>query len=115
MTIDDESNLVTLSTPTQTPAKTTWTLLLYLTSPATGWRAWSAEQAAEARSRHGQHKQRVQREQSEHDTQMAQRAADKLADLERHSRIEDAAALERKPALVAAALARAKANKGGGR
>jgi hypothetical protein len=38
MAIDDESNLVTLSTPTRTAAKTTWTLLLYLTSPATGCR-----------------------------------------------------------------------------
>lgn len=34
---DDESNNLTLSTnPTTTPVKTTWTLLLYLTSPATG-------------------------------------------------------------------------------
>lgn len=34
---DDESNVLTLNTkPTPTPAKTTWTLLLYLTSPATG-------------------------------------------------------------------------------
>ncbi|APA15823.1 hypothetical protein SS1G_09309 [Sclerotinia sclerotiorum 1980 UF-70] len=33
----DESNLITLPTrPTSTQAKTTWTLLLYLTSPATG-------------------------------------------------------------------------------
>jgi hypothetical protein len=35
--IDDESNVLNLPTkPTPTPAKTTWTLLLYLTSPATG-------------------------------------------------------------------------------
>ena len=34
---DDESNVLTLNTkPIPTPAKTTWTLLLYLTSPATG-------------------------------------------------------------------------------
>ncbi|KAH7333430.1 hypothetical protein BKA65DRAFT_44839 [Rhexocercosporidium sp. MPI-PUGE-AT-0058] len=33
----DESNILTLATkPTPTPAKTTWTLLLYLTSPSTG-------------------------------------------------------------------------------
>ncbi|KAI6709114.1 hypothetical protein PZA11_006838 [Diplocarpon coronariae] len=33
----DESNLLTLATkPVATPAKTTWTMLLYLTSPATG-------------------------------------------------------------------------------
>jgi hypothetical protein len=34
---DDESNVLTLNTkPTPTPARTTWTLLLYLTSPVTG-------------------------------------------------------------------------------
>ena len=34
---DDESNVLTLNTkPTPTLARTTWTLLLYLTSPATG-------------------------------------------------------------------------------
>ncbi|KAL2065408.1 hypothetical protein VTL71DRAFT_3078 [Oculimacula yallundae] len=33
----DESNVLTLATkPSPTPAKTTWTLLLYLTSPTTG-------------------------------------------------------------------------------
>ncbi|KAF4632499.1 hypothetical protein G7Y89_g5620 [Cudoniella acicularis] len=33
----DESNVMTLNTkPTSTPVKTTWTILLYLTSPATG-------------------------------------------------------------------------------
>lgn len=36
-TVDDESNIVNLPTkPNPTPAKTTWTLLLYLTSAATG-------------------------------------------------------------------------------
>jgi hypothetical protein len=34
---DDESNVLSLPTlPSSTPARTTWTLLLYLTSPATG-------------------------------------------------------------------------------
>jgi len=34
---DDESNVLSLPTsPKQTPARTTWTLLLYLTSSATG-------------------------------------------------------------------------------
>lgn len=35
--VDDESNVLSLPTlPNPTPARTTWTLLLYLTSPATG-------------------------------------------------------------------------------
>lgn len=37
MLADDESNIINLPTsPKTTPAKTTWTMLLYLTSPATG-------------------------------------------------------------------------------
>ncbi len=33
---DDESNSITLPTSPPTPAQTTWTLLIYLTSPTTG-------------------------------------------------------------------------------
>lgn len=33
---DDESNNIILPTTPSTPAKTTWTLLIYLTGPATG-------------------------------------------------------------------------------
>lgn len=33
---DDESNLIALPTDPPTPARTTWTLLIYLTGPATG-------------------------------------------------------------------------------
>jgi H+/Na+-translocating ferredoxin:NAD+ oxidoreductase subunit B len=80
-----------------------------LSSPAIGWQAWSAELAAQARARYDQHKQRLGREQREHDFEMAQRAAHKLAELEQHSQIADPAVLERKRAVVAAALARARA------
>jgi electron transport complex protein RnfB len=82
-----------------------------VTSPATGWRAWSDDLAAQARRRYAQHQVRVEREQLEHDDALARRAAAKLADLEQHSRIEDPALLERKRAIVAAALARARADK----
>ncbi|KAL9637576.1 MAG: hypothetical protein Q9164_002107 [Protoblastenia rupestris] len=34
--LHDESNLIVLPTSPPTPAKTTWTLLIYLTGPATG-------------------------------------------------------------------------------
>jgi electron transport complex protein RnfB len=78
------------------------------TAPATGWRAWSPALASQARTRYDQHKLRLAREQREHDLEMAKRAAQKLADLEQHSQITDPAALERKRAVVAAALARAR-------
>ncbi|HET7525565.1 MAG TPA: hypothetical protein VFK10_06445, partial [Burkholderiaceae bacterium] len=51
------------------------------------------------------------RDQHEHDLEMAQRAARKLAELEQHSRITDPQVLERKRAVVAAALARARASR----
>jgi len=85
--------------------------LVDVTSPATGWGAWSAEQAAQARSRYELRKQRLVREQRAHDLEMAQRAARKLAELEQHSAITDPQALERKRAVVAAALARARTSR----
>ena len=79
------------------------------TSPATGWQAWSQPAAARARQRYEHRQLRLAREQQEHDQQMAQRAAHKLAELEQHSRITDPGALQRKRAVVAAALARGSA------
>ena len=81
--------------------------MIDVTSPAVGWQAWSAQQAAQARTRYDAHKLRVARDQQEHDLEMARLAARKLAELEQHSRISDPAMLERKRAVVAAALARA--------
>jgi len=83
--------------------------MIDVTSPAVGWQAWSAGLAAVARERYDQHKLRLAREQREHDLEMAQRAARKLVELEQHSRITDPAVLEAKRAVVAAALARARA------
>jgi electron transport complex protein RnfB len=80
-----------------------------VTSPAVGWQAWGLELASQARERYDQHKQRLVREQHEHDLEMAQRATKKLAELEQHSQITDPATLEAKRAVVAAALARARA------
>lgn len=81
-----------------------------VTAPATGWLAWSPELAAQARERYQRRGQRLRREQRERDREMAQRAARKLADLGQHSLITDPASLERKRAIVAAALARAGAD-----
>lgn len=84
-------------------------------SPATAWQAWSEAQATQARHRYARHNERIAREQREHDLTMAQRAADKLAHLEQHSRIDDPAALERKRAVIEAALLRARAGKSNAR
>jgi Na+-translocating ferredoxin:NAD+ oxidoreductase subunit B len=76
---------------------------------ATGWQAWSASQAAESLARYRFHQQRVARAAPEHEAQQAAKAAAKLADLAAHSQHTDPAVLDRKRAVIEAALARARA------
>lgn len=79
-----------------------------LTGTRTGWDAWSEQQADEARARYEFHGLRMAREQAENDERLAAKALAKLADLQAHSQISDPQALERKRAVIAAALARAR-------
>ncbi len=76
---------------------------------ATGWQAWTADQAAASRGRYQFHQQRLARSALEHDAQQAAKAAAKLADLAAHSQHTDPAVLDRKRAVIEAALARARA------
>ena len=76
---------------------------------ATGWQAWSAAQAADSLGRYRFHQLRVQRGQQEHGALQAAQAAAKLADLAAHSQHTDPAVLDRKRAVIEAALARARA------
>ena len=76
---------------------------------ATGWQAWSAAQAADSLGRYQFHQRRVARNQQEHDARQAAKAAAKLADLAAHSQHTDPAVLDRKRAVIEAALARARA------
>jgi electron transport complex protein RnfB len=80
-----------------------------VTGPRTGWDAWSADQADEARDRYVFHQLRVERERRENDERLAAKAEAKLADLEGQSRITDPDLLQRKRAVIEAALARARA------
>jgi len=80
-----------------------------VTGSQTGWDAWSAPQADAARAHYDFHRFRVDRERREHDERLAAKAAAKLADLEAHTRLTDPAAIERKRAVIEAALARARA------
>lgn len=77
----------------------------------TGWQAWSAEQADLARSRYEARQQRLQREASEHDARLEAKARMKLDDLQAHSLHTDPATLDKKRAVIEAALARAKAKR----
>ncbi len=75
----------------------------------TGWDAWSAERAEQARDRHAFRTIRLERAARDNDARLAAKAEAKLADLPRHSQHTDPAVLERKRAVVEAALARARA------
>lgn len=80
---------------------------------ATGWAAWSSALAAQARLRYQDRQQRLQRETVEHAQRMEAKALHKLADLPAHSKHTDPAVLDKKRAIIEAALARARAKKAG--
>lgn len=79
---------------------------------ATGWAAWSQEQATEARQRYEFHKLKGEREVLENAQRLEAKAELKLSDLATHSQHTDPVVLERKRAVIEAALARARAKRG---
>jgi electron transport complex protein RnfB len=78
---------------------------------STGWDAWSEAQAQQARERYAFHQQRVEREALEHEERLAGKARAKLADLAAASHHTDPDILDRKRAVIEAALERARARK----
>jgi electron transport complex protein RnfB len=76
---------------------------------ATGWAAWSAEQATKARERYAFSLTRRQRAEVEEEQKREAKAVMKLADLDQHSQHTDPAVLDKKRAVIEAALARARA------
>ena len=74
----------------------------------TGWAAWSPAQAAQARQRHEFASWRRQREAGEHAQRLLEKAEHKLAHLTEVTHNAVGAELERKRAIVEAALARAR-------
>jgi electron transport complex protein RnfB len=79
----------------------------------TGWAAWSQEQADTARQRYDFHVLRLQRDQAENERRLEEKAQAKLADLPAHSQHTDPAVLDKKRAVIEAALARARARREG--
>lgn len=77
----------------------------------TGWAAWSREQADTARRRYEFHQVRQQREPAENAQRLEDKAQAKLADLASHSLHTDPAVLDKKRAVIEAALARARARR----
>lgn len=79
----------------------------------TGWAAWSQRQADEARTRYAQTRARRTRAKAENEQRLADKATHKLANLASESKLTDAAELERKRAVIEAALARSRARRNG--
>ncbi len=79
-----------------------------VTGDATGWAAWSQAQADQARTRYGIRGERLKSDGLKLLDRQTSALADTLGDLPAHSRIADPVALEKKRAVVAAALARAR-------
>jgi electron transport complex protein RnfB len=82
------------------------------TGERTGWKAWSQAQGDEALARYEARKRRKAREGQEHAERMEQKARAKLADLPALTHDAEGAELERKKAVIEAALARARAKRG---
>ena len=81
-----------------------------VTGERTGWDAWTGEQAAAARERHDFRTFRLRREREENEARLAAKAASKLADGAQDALTpEQAAEKERKRAIIAAAMERARA------
>jgi Na+-translocating ferredoxin:NAD+ oxidoreductase subunit B len=85
--------------------------LIDATPGKSGWHAWGTELADEARERYAAHQARTLRDARENDERLAAKASVKLADLDSASTITDPAALERKRAVIEAAMKRARERK----
>lgn len=86
-----------------------------VTGEQTGWAAWSTDQAQTARSRFEARQLRLQREEAAHQRQQVAKAEHKLADLAAHTKgTDNAPEMDRKRAIIEAALAKAKARQAGG-
>ncbi len=84
-----------------------------VTAGRSGWLAWSPAQADEARERYAFHRLRVEREQCENNERLAAKAAGKLADLPAHTLHTDPSVIDRKRAVIEAALQRARVKRPG--
>jgi len=74
----------------------------------TGWAAWSAEQAGQALARYEAHKVRLVQAAERQAERLHAKALAKLADLPAHTQVQDPAELEKKRAVIEAALAKAR-------
>jgi electron transport complex protein RnfB len=88
-------------------------IVMYPVTETTGWDAWSQADADAARERHDFRAMRLKREKQENDARLAAKAEAKMAAVQAidPADAESAAALERKRAIIAAAMERARLKK----
>ena len=88
-------------------------IVMYPVTETTGWAAWSQPDADAARARHDFRTLRLKREKQENDDRLATKAAAKMDAVEALAPVDDAGAAEkeRKRAIIAAAMERARAKK----
>ena len=77
----------------------------------TGWQAWSAQQAQGALQRYSAHQLRLEQAPARQAQRLEDKARAKLADLPAHTQLVNADEIEKKRAVIEAALARAKARR----
>jgi electron transport complex protein RnfB len=84
-----------------------------VTPGKTGWDAWTQQQADDARARHDLRNKRLIREKLENDARLAAKAVAKLAAVENEAAVtpEEKAEKDRKRAIIAAAMERARLRK----
>jgi electron transport complex protein RnfB len=84
--------------------------MIPVTGERTGWAAWTQEQADAARGRHDFRTERLKREKDENDARLAAKAIEKMraVTLEATNTPEELAEKERKRAIIAAAMERAR-------
>lgn len=82
-----------------------------VTGTTTGWAAWSQPLAQQARQRYDFRQMRVARDKRENDERLAAKAAHKLADLVNQTQHTEPEVIDRKRAIIEAALARARAQR----
>ena len=87
--------------------------MLTITATRTGWAAWSPLQAEQARLRYTLRQQRLQREKQENEERLGRKASAKLHALEQEADAhpEQRREIERKKAVIAAAIERARLKK----
>nr|WP_316639271.1 electron transport complex subunit RsxB [uncultured Roseateles sp.] len=84
-----------------------------VTAGLSGWQAWGAEQATQAQHRYEFRQQRLARAKTDNAERLLAKAEAKLADVAAASRLTEPAELDKKRAVIQAAIARARAQRGG--